>query len=201
MTNVIESETLLLVEGNDHRNLFEAFRDHLTIPEMQIENYGGVNQLSGVLAAYVSSRKFGAVRRLGIVRDAESSAESAFQSVRSALGKANLALPERIGEVTTGDPLVGVLVLPDDGPGMLETVLARCFAETREDDCIDRFFQCVKADGRTILRSEKARTCAYLATTRDPHVSVGVAAKKGVWNFTHDAFNKIREFLSRLDAR
>lgn len=44
-------------------------------------------------------------------------------------------------------------------------------------------------------------TCAYLATTRDPHVSVGVAAKKGVWNFTHDAFNKIREFLSRLDAR
>lgn len=200
MTNVIESETLLLVEGNDHRNLFEAFRDHLTIPEMQIENYGGVNQLSGVLAAYVSSRKFGAVRRLGIVRDAESSAESAFQSVRSALGKANLALPERIGEVTMGDPLVGVLVLPDDGPGMLETVLARCFAETREDDCIDRFFQCVKADGRTILRSEKARTCAYLATTRDPHVSVGVAAKKGVSNFTHDAF-KIREFLSRLDAR
>ena len=106
-----------------------------------------------------------------------------------------------MGEVTTGDPLVGVLVLPDDGPGMLETVLARCFAETREADCIDRFFQCVKADGRTILRSEKARTCAYLATTRDPHVSVGVAAKKGVWNFTHDAFNKIREFLSRLDAR
>ena len=201
MTNVIKSETLLLVEGNDHRNFFEAFRDHLTIPKMQIENYGGVNQLSGVLAAYASSREFGAVRRLGIIRDAESSAESAFQSVRSALGKANLALPERIGEVTTGDPLVGVLVLPDDGPGMLETVLARCFAETREDDCIDRFFQCVKADGRTILRSEKARTCAYLATTRDPHVSVGVAAKKGVWNFTHDAFNKIREFLSRLDAR
>ena len=200
MTNVIESETLLLVEGNDHRNFFQAFRDHLTIPEMQIENYGGVSQLSGVLAAYASSREFGAVRRLGIVPDAESSAKSAFQSVRSALGKANLTLPERIGEVTTGDPLVGVLVLPDDGPGMLETVLARCFAETREDDCIDRFFQCVNADGRTILRSEKARTCAYLATTRDPHVSMGVAAKKGVWNFKHDACNKIREFLSRLDA-
>ena len=42
--------------------------------------------------------------------------------------------------------MVGVLVLPDDGPGMLETVLARCFAETREDDCIERFFQCVKAE-------------------------------------------------------
>lgn len=48
---------------------------------------------------------------------------------------------------------------------------------------------------------EAFRDHAYLATTRDPHVSVGVAAKKEIWNFTHDAFNKIREFLSRLDAR
>ena len=44
MRNAIESETLLLFEGNDHRNFFEAFRDHLAIPEMQIENYGGVSQ-------------------------------------------------------------------------------------------------------------------------------------------------------------
>ena len=109
MPNAIESETLLLVEGNDHRNFFEAFRDHLAIPEMQIENYGGVSQLSGILAAYASSREFGTVRRLGIVRDAESSA-------------------------------------------------------------------------------------------RDPHVSVGVAAKKGVWDFEHAAFSNVREFLSRLGA-
>ena len=201
MRNAIESDTLLLVEGNDHRNFFEAFRDHLAIPEMQIENYGGVSQLSGVLAAYASSREFGTVRRLGIVRDAESSAASAFQSVRSALGRANLALPKRIGAVATGDPMVGVLVLPDDGPGMLETVLARCFAETGEDACIERFFRCVMADGRTIQRPEKARACAYLATTTAPHVSVGVAAKKGVWDFEHAAFTKVREFLSRLGAQ
>lgn len=127
MRNAIESDKLLLVEGNDHRNFFEAFRDHLAIPEMQIENYGGVSQLSGVLAAYASSREFGTVRRLGIVRDAESSAASAFQSVRSALGRANLALPKRIGAVAKGDPMVGVLVLPDDGPGMLETAARPVF--------------------------------------------------------------------------
>lgn len=45
MGSSIKSETLLLVEGNDHRNFFEAFRDHLAIPEMQIENYGGVSEL------------------------------------------------------------------------------------------------------------------------------------------------------------
>ena len=114
MPNAIESETLLLVEGNDHRNFFEAFRDHLAIPEMQIENYGGVSQ--------------------------------------------------------------------------------------PEDDCIDRFFECIESGGGTIRRPAKARTCAYLSTTNDPHVSVGVAAKKGVWDFKHDAFSNVREFLSRLGS-
>ena len=46
----------------------------------------------------------------------------------------------------------------------------------------------------------KARTYAYLATTNDPQVSVGVAAKKDVWDFQHAAFREVREFLSRLGA-
>ena len=198
MGSAIKSKTLLLVEGNDHRNFFEAFRDRLAIPEMQIENYGGVSELSGVLAAYASSREFGAVRNLGVVRDAEGSAESASQSVRSALGKANLPLPEDTGATSAGDPVTSVLVMPDDGPGMLETVLARSFEGTREDGCIERFFECVTADGRSIRRPEKARAFAYLVTTEAPHVSVGVAAKRGVWDFEHAAFAKVREFLSRL---
>ena len=96
--------------------------------------------------------------------------------------------------------MTSVLVLPDDEPGMLETVLARSYAGTSEDGCIDRFFECIEAGGTTIRRPAKARTCAYLATTNDPHVSVGVAAKKGVWDFEHAAFSKVREFLSRLGA-
>ena len=193
----------LLVEGKDYCNFFAAFRDHLRISKksMQIQNYGGVTGLHTFLPVLVKAPKFDTtVRRLGIVRDAESSAQSALQSVRSALRKANLALPDGTGTGMPGNPMVSVLVLPDDGAGMLETVLARSFAGTREDDCIERFLQCVTADGRTIRRPEKARACAYLATTNDPHVSVGVAAKKGVWDFEHAAFSKVGEFLSRLGA-
>ena len=87
-----------------------------------------------------------------------------------------------------------------EAPGMLERVLARSYAGTSEDGCIDRFFECIEAGGTTIRRPAKARTCAYLATTNDPHVSVGVAAKKGVWDFEHAAFSKVGEFLSRLGA-
>lgn len=198
MPTRITSETVLLVEGNDHRNFFEAFRDHLRISPLQVFNYGGVDELSDCLTSFVKSEGFAGVRRLGIARDAEQSAQSAFQSVRSALDKANLARPDAVGAVAPGDPAVSVLVLPEDGAGMLETVLARSFAGTKEDGCIDRFFACIQRDGSKLQRPDKARTTAFLATTRNPHVSVGVAAKKEVWSFDHDAFRTIREFLSRL---
>lgn len=194
----ISLETVLLVEGNDHCNFFEAFRNHLGISQMQIFNYGGVDELSDYLSTFAKSEGFAGVRRIGIARDAERSAQSAFQSVCSALEKVNLARPDAVGEVAPGDPAVSVLVLPDDGAGMLETVLARSFADTRADGCIDRFFACIHPDGRKMRRPDKARTTAFLATTQDPHVSVGVAAKKKVWEFEHEAFRTIREFLSRL---
>ncbi len=167
---------------------------------MEIQNYGGVSELSGFLSALVRAPRFADVRHLGIVRDAEASARSAFQSVRSALDKARLALPEEIGMVAPGSPMVSVLVLPEDAPGMLETVLARSFAQTQEDSCIDRFFTCIESSGGTIRRSDKARAYAYLSTSSDPRVSVGVAAKQGVSDFEHAAFTKVREFLSRLGA-
>lgn len=201
MPITINTETLLLVEGNDYRNFFEAFKEHIGIPQMQIMNFGSVTQLSNFLSALVKSQQFARVRRLGIARDAEHSARSAFQSVCSSLGKANLVLPDTAGIVADGCPSVSVLVVPDDGAGMLETVLAGSFAGTPEDDCIDRFFECVYPNGRKMQRRpEKARTTAYLATTPHPHVSVGVAAKKRIWDFDHDAFRKIREFLSRLGS-
>ena len=117
MPNAIESERLLLVEGNDHRNFFEAFRDHLAIPEMQIENYGGVSQLSGF---------FEFLRRTQARKIPWSACWSmtAGEGVESSFGFAEVK------------PLTDVLLtevraelgsrLPDDGPGMLETVLARC---------------------------------------------------------------------------
>ena len=196
----IKSKTQLLVEGKDYLTFFEAFLDHLEIAEVQIQNYGSVDELRVFLPLLAKMSNFDMVRRLGIVRDAERSSQSALQSVRSALSKANLPLPEDTISTSAGDRVTSVLVLPDDEPGMLETVLARSFAGTSEDDCIDRFFECIESGGGTIRRPAKARTCAYLSTTNDPHVSVGVAAKKGVWDFKHDGFSNVREFLSRLGS-
>ena len=46
----------------------------------------------------------------------------------------------------------------------------------------------------------KARARAYLATKRDPHLSVGVAAKRGYWQLDHPVLQPLRGFLQNLAA-
>ena len=142
----IKSAIQLLVEGNDQRNFFEAFIDHLSLENIQIQNFGGVNQLRDFLEGLVSATGFRQiVHSLGIVRDAETSAGRAFQSVQSSLKNAELPVPDSLTERTETSPAVTVLILPDDNrPGMLETLLCESFTDTSVDHCIDDFFTCVE---------------------------------------------------------
>ena len=193
----------LLVEGKDQCNFFGAFVDRLNIEEFQIQDLGGVDEFKGFLGVMVKQSGFhDTVRMLGIVRDAETSAQGAFQSVQSSLHNAGLCVPARPGEPIGAAPAVNVLILPGDGaPGMLETLLCRTFADTAVDRCIDDFFRCFEGSeaGAHIPNPDKARAQVFLATRKRPHVSVGVAARKRYWgNFDHDAFRGIRRFLSSL---
>ena len=191
----------ILVEGNDQRNFFEAFVEHPGLTEeMQICNFEGVDQLRSFLAAFVKMPNFNSVTSIGVVRDAEASEDAAFRSVQSSLRNVDLPVPEGVARPVGGDPRVAVLILPGDGnSGMLETVLCRTFVGEDTSRCIDDFFQCVEElPDLAIRNSDKARAFAYLATKRSPHHSVGVAAKAGVWDLDHAAFDDIRDFLNGL---
>ena len=198
----IESKIQLLVEGNDQRNFFRAFVSHLAIEDIQVWSYGGVDDLSRFLKAFVSEPGFQeSVQSVGIVRDAEKSAASAFQSVQSSLGRAGLSVPDRAETLSSGNPLASVLIIPGSGrPGMLETILCETFKNSPEETCIDSFFQCIAAAKLpSIKRPDKARAWAYLTTKPDPHHSVGYATTKGYWgDLNQPAFGIVREFLNTL---
>ena len=191
---------ILLVEGNDPRNFFEAFVRHLSIDNIQIQSFGGITQLRDFLEGLVGATGFHIVESIGIVRDAETSAAGAFQSVQSSLKNAALPVPNRPERRTDTSPAVTVLILPGNNrQGMLETLLCESFADTPENDCIDAFFACVDAlPNASIKRPEKARAHAYLTTKSDPHLSVGVAAKRNYWDLDHPIFNRVRDFLKTL---
>ena len=197
----LASSIQLLVEGNDQRNFFGGLVEHMELPDFQIRNFSGVDELDNFLNLMVKMPGFHAVKMLGVVRDAETSAGGAFQSVQSSLRNAGLPVPDRPGERAGAAPAVNVLILPgEQSSGMLETLLCRTFANTAVDRCIDDFFKCFEEAGVRIQNPDKARARAFLATRPSPQVSVGVAAKKGYWgNLDHDVFRGIRQFLSSLE--
>ena len=206
----VAQEILLLVEGKDAYNFFDALRPHLNLVDFGVKDFGGVDELGDYLAALVSAPGFRGVQRLGIIRDAETSddpaetAGRAFRSMQSALESAGLPVPVGPAQFTDPDedrPAVAALVLPGgDREGMLETLLCETFAGTAVDRCIADFFRCVEESDESIHRPDKARAHAYLATKPDPHVSVGVAAQKGYWNFDHAALDDLRGFLASLQG-
>ena len=196
----IEKEKQLLVEGNDYRNFFEAFCKELQIRDIQIRDFGGVTDLFSFLSAFVNLPRFNEVRSIGIVRDAELSESKAMSEVSRSLKKNNLTVPQSVGQNSVGLPSVTVLILPGEGcPGMLETLICQTIAETGENACIDDYFDCLdKLPTFSNKRPEKARVHAWLATKPDPHVSVGIAAKKGYIDFEHGAMWKVKNFLISL---
>ena len=201
-TEKIESKIQLLVEGNDQRNFFRAFIGHLGIEEIQIHNFGGISDLKGFLRAFANAPGFrDLVQSIGIVRDAENSAASAFQSVQSSLEQAGLSVPEHPETPSAGKPSVNVLILPGRGEtGMLETLLCKTFAGSPEDDCVNSFFECIAEAGvGESRRPIKARAWAYLTTKPDPHHSVGYATAKGYWgDLDQPVFAGVRDFLRSL---
>lgn len=196
----IESSVQLLVEGNDQRNFFEAMVERLKLLDVQVRDFGGVTELRRYLAAFVNEPGFRQVRRIGIVRDAEASAEGAFASVRSSLENVRLPVPDQPAAEALGEPSVAVLVLPPNADsGMLETLLCATFADTAVDRCIDELFECVGgASSKAPKRPDKARCRVRLATMPEPHLSVGVAAKRGYWDLSHSALEGVRTFLMSL---
>ena len=196
----IERSIQLLVEGKDQLNFFEAFIRRVELQnELQVQDFGGVNELRGFLRALADSPEFDTVESVGIVRDAEQSAAGARRSVTDSLQHVGLPAP---GDASRGNgPLIHLLILPGGGEerGMLETLLCRSVADRPLNDCIDEFFECADAlPGIDIRRLDKARAQAYLAMQPEPQVSVGVAAQKGYWPLDHDAFAEVRDFLAGL---
>lgn len=204
-----KSKKLLLVEGSTDERFFNSFNENLTIDDIVVESYEGKSNLNTkYLAALMGRTGFDAVESLGIIRDADNSAENAFRSVQSSIADSGLPVPpsltNRRAVANEGDAwmplMVSVFILPDNkNPGELETLLCR----TLDSDiakCIDNFMKCAgrTATGEPPSKPDKARVAAYIAVQKKAPHSLAVSAQQGVWDFDHDELSSIGEFLRGL---
>lgn len=203
----ISKPHLLFVEGKDEKLFFNALLKSMnseTDSLCQILEAGKAG-LRKELAAVVTDHRWEIVRSIGVVRDADDDSDGAFRSVLDALAKNQLGAPRTHGEFASGQPRVGVFIMPDGvSKGALESL---CLGSVDPDvgSCVDEYLECLAAradwgrDANTAQRA-KAFVHAFLASGKDPVARLGEGALQGVWNFDHEVFGRIRMFLAELLA-
>jgi len=206
LSRLISAQKQLLVEGRTAEILFRELIEHLKLTDMQVRDYGDVNNLNDYLRTFSRLPGFvEIVRSLGIVRDAEDQpALAAFESVCGSLGMANLPIPSQVGAIS-GEPFrTGVFILPNCvDTGMLENVCLESVANEGESKiklrCVDSFFECIEMQGLALPKNlTKARTWAFLSSQDVSDPQVGRAAQKRIWLWDSAAFEPIKTFLQEL---
>ena len=205
---------LLLVEGNDDLRFFRAVSEYLGITDVVVSSYNGKSNLGNDLSELVRSPRFQTVSSLAIVRDADDSSKSAFDSIVGSLQRAKLPTPSvPITPVELDGLRISVLILPpDDAQGELENVCLRSVEGIPDIQCVESYFDCLGNLAPPIAANHiaKARLHSYLAigpvhitddgkkTRRRPALRLGEAAEAGVWDWSSHVFQEIKDFLHNM---
>ena len=206
MSRQIHADRLLLVEGRDEENVFNALMARCLGAEAGIRLIaaGGVNKFPPNLGAIrIAARARPTLRSIGVVRDADDDADSAFRSVCDHLHNVGYLPPAARGEFSDTIPSIGVFVVPDgSSPGALETLCRRSVDGTDAAGCVDEYIECLRRqDAMQSRNADKSFAHAYLAAMRDPLARVGEGAQSGVWKFESPAFAALSQFLRDLAAQ
>jgi len=209
----ITKPKLLLGEGKDELEFFEALLRHLKIDDVQPMKYEGKSRLRPVLETIMQMPDFHTVTSIGITRDADfpkSSADhavnSAFKSICGTLRHAHIGLPvpTRPMEKATrpGKPDVTIFIMPDcENDGMLEDLCLESLIDKIEMGCVDDYVQSLqerRGYPTPIHKLPKARFNSWIASQDGPDLSLGIATQRRYLNFKHPAFDTLKEFVKFL---
>ena len=112
--------------------------------EIDVWSLDGKDKLRGGLKAVKIASGYPLLTSLGVIRDADNNADSAFQSVCSALRNAGWPVPSKPLEPARDGPKVTVMVLPvGKSTGMLEDVFLESVADDPAMQCVNQYFQCL----------------------------------------------------------
>ena len=199
----IRLDRLLLVEGKDEVNFFGELMAHCFNDDSQIQVIpaGGKDKFPlyiRVIADQAKTRP--TLKTIGVVRDADEGARSAFQNVCDSLHKVRYEPPSKHGEFSDATPSIGVFIVPDGTePGALETLCRRSVQGNDVANCVDKYIKCLNQSNAMLSENEdKSFAHAYLASMPDPMARVGEGARQGRWDFDSPAFEHISQFLRAL---
>ncbi len=102
----IRQKKVLIVEGRDENNFFDALMKHMGVTDVEIREAGGKDQFKDKLPALVRARGFSYVKVLAVIRDADEDACTTFESVKDTLRKQGLKPPQQMNQFSKSSPMV-----------------------------------------------------------------------------------------------
>lgn len=200
---------LILVEGDDDKNMLYNLMKTMDIeefPPFQILRYGGKDNFKAVWKIISNLPKFTQIESLAIFRDADNSASSAFQSVQGRLKNSawfpSNSVPNDTNSIQINEETpykTGVFILPDNtaGGALEELLLSSLSSDVREH--VEHY---VSNAGSLLHENAKADYCQSIKTETYAYSSLFQVEnfrdsfQKHAWNWQHEAFEPLRQFLS-----
>ena len=205
---------VILVEGKDEVNFFDALFKHLGRDDVDIVCVNGKERLKTEFPAFLMRPGFSSVESYAIITDADTNHQNTFQSLSDLLEKHNQPVPTKAEEYINGEnKRVGIYIMPGNlDAGMLEDFCLKTVSDHPAMPCLENYFSCLKAvlKEKPEIKSKdpqefyfpknlsKAKALGFLAALHESFPSVGVAALKGYWNFEHDSLQELKFFLQEL---
>lgn len=209
MPDKIVSEKLILVEGCDAKifmiNMLQIIGKENVF---QVLDFGGISDLNRYIATLKKMDGFDLIKSILIVRDCESSATSAIQSVNTCLKNHGLIISNITPfRVYKNDIKIGLALFPgyDDDNKLIEsgTLEDLCVAIIKDQTClktIEVYIQNFQDSYFKFRRLHKNRLHAMISFTND-HVGMklGEAAKAKFYDFDHSRFLPFKEIIENLE--
>ena len=213
-----KTSCLVLCEGVDAKYFLIWLLDYYKnngkpeFEQIQVEDFGGITQLSDAIGVWKNISGFSEkIKSLCIIRDAEQNFLNSCQSIRGALQKASLPVPNHAWTIkTVGDFKVSYILFPgikDDGgnytSGTLEDLCLQALADSQKDEklnAVDDFIaSCGNKFALKFPRMHKTRLHEYLVM-HDKFVDskIGEATKAGAFDFGNPIILEIVKIFSDL---
>jgi len=208
----IKKPIILLVEGQDEEIFLNYYKKFLresrrdewaNLDNLQVICYDGISNLRGTLETIQDITGSELIRKIGIIRDAEDDADSAFTKIKTDLRESGLDVPREQLISTKGNPKITVMITPEQGAGSIEIIFLESVNLDPAFPCMNQFIECLtpvyeRGELEKPKNIHKTKIHTFLASRKEPNISIGGAAQNGYWDFNNTAFDRIKAFLNQL---
>lgn len=201
----IDKDFVLLVEGQDDAHFVDALLEDLGADPHRtgVLYIKGKDKLSENLKNLKKSRPFllGKIRRVAIIRDADTSGAEALQSIQNALRDFDLAMPNHADFAQAPDsPDIGIFILPSDQTdGDLERVCLTTLGSDERLAYVRDFLRRVQERFGALDRMHKREAMAYFSAVPVETRGVGWAFRKtDLFDRAHSSLDPLKDFLRRF---